>query len=271
MQIYKATNTLDLYLPQLDYVKEKSKAQLLIVGGKQINLSEYPMLKGIFKTGVGTDNLPFEAASARNIEIVLPSSETCDVVYEETACFTCHLILAGIYLDSGDWHTWIKRDRLQLSGRKLLVIGAGRIGRRVIDKMSSFMDVDSYDSLTDSSEMLEPKIRSADCISLHVPLTSETHHMIDKEKLEWMRDETLIVNTARAPVIDEDALINELQKGRLRAAIDVFWQEPYCGKLTAIGADRFIRTPHIASTCKEFLMGTANDFLNFKSRMESQR
>jgi phosphoglycerate dehydrogenase-like enzyme len=78
-----------------------------------------------------------------------------------------------------------------------------------------------------------------------------------------MKDGAALVNTARGPVVDEDALFAELNSGRLRAAFDVYWKEPYRGILADLPADRFIRSPHIASTCKEFLQGTANDFLNF--------
>jgi phosphoglycerate dehydrogenase-like enzyme len=268
MRIYKATNTLDGYLPPLDYTDDKAEAEIMVVGGKAIDLAEYPMLRGIFKTGVGTDNLPFAAAAARGIEIMLPSEATCDVIYEETAAFACHLILSGCYAGAGDWETWKKQDRRQLAGQRLLVIGAGRIGQRVINRMRAFMQVDSFDSAYDSADALEAKIRAADCVSLHVPLSDDTRNLFNAERLSWMPDDALMVNTARGPVIHEDALYSELNAGRLRAAIDVFWQEPYRGKLTELPADRFIRTPHIASTCKEFVQGTAADFLAFMAKLE---
>ncbi|MEX0383152.1 NAD(P)-dependent oxidoreductase [Spiribacter sp. 1M153] len=270
MLVYKATNTLDGYLPPLDTTDDKAQAEVMVVGGKKIVLDEFPKLRGIFKTGVGIDNLPFAEAAERGVEIALPSDATCDVIYEETAAFTCHLILNGLYAGGGDWDTWRKVDRPQLAGRHLLVIGAGRIGQRVIDKMRAFMQVDSFDIAYDPAEALETKIRAADCVSLHVPLTDETRKLFNAERLGWMLDGALLVNTARGPVIDEDALYAELSAGRLRAAIDVFWQEPYRGKLTELPADRFIRTPHIASTCKAFVEGTARDFLSFMMTLESR-
>ena len=270
MFVYKATNTLDGYLPPLDTTDDKAQAEVIVVGGKAIHLSEFPKLRGIFKTGVGTDNLPFAAAAGRGVEIALPSDATCEVIYEETAAFTCHLILTGLYAGGGDWDTWRKVDRPQLAGRRLLVIGAGRIGQRVIDKMRPFMQVDSFDTARDAADALEAKVRIADCVSLHVPLTDETRKLFNAERLGWMPDDALLVNTARGPVIDEAALYAELSAGRLRAAIDVFWQEPYRGKLTELPADRFIRTPHIASTCKEFVEGTARDFLAFMTTLECQ-
>jgi phosphoglycerate dehydrogenase-like enzyme len=267
MLVYKLTNTLDDYLPPLDYTEDKLLAEVMVVGGKAINLSEYPRLKGIFKTGVGTDNLPFVEAAERCVEIMLPSESTCEVIYEETAAFACYLILTGLYAGVGEWESWRKHDRTQLACKRLLVVGAGRIGGRVIEKMIPFMQVDSFDIARDNASELEKKVRRADSISLHVPLTDETHNLFNSEKLGWMRDGALLVNTARGTIIDEDALYAELSAGRLRAAIDVFWKEPYKGRLTDLPADRFIRTPHIASTCKEFVQGCADDFIAFMEKL----
>ena len=267
MLIYKATTTLDGYLPPVDFTGDKSTAEVLLVGGKKFDLLELPRLRGIFKTGVGTDNLPFAEAAERGIEIALPSATTCDVIFEETAAFTCHLILSGLYAGAGDWETWYKVDRPQLSSRRLLVVGAGRIGQRVADKMAAFLSVDTFDTAQDAPERFEEKVRAADCVSLHVPLTDETRFLFNAERLAWLRDGALLVNTARGPIVHEQSLYAELAAGRLRAAIDVFWEEPYRGPLAALPADRFIRTPHIASTCKEFVQGTAHDFLGFLSTM----
>ena len=263
MLVYRATNTLEGYLPPLHYTEEKTLAEVMLVGGKAIDLDEFPKLRGIFKTGVGTDNLPFAEAEKRGIKIALPSGATCDVIFEETAAFACHLILAGHYAGAGDWDRWHKVDRPQLATRRLLVIGVGRIGQRVIDKMKPFMQVDSFDSARDAPETLETKMRAAHCVSLHVPLSLETRNLLNAERLSWLPDGALVVNTARGPNIDEDALYAELNAGRLRAAIDVFWKEPYQGRLAELPQDRFIRTPHIASTCKEFVQGTAEDFVEF--------
>ena len=253
MLIYKATNTLDSYLPSLQYTENKSEATVMLVGGKKFALADFPKLCGIFKTGVGTDNLPFDEAAARGVVISLPSEATCDIIYEETASFTCHLILSGLYAGAGEWATWLKVDRPVLHQLRLLVVGNGRIGHRVADKMRAFMEVGTFDSLQDDPASFEQKVRCADCVTLHVPLTAETRSMFNAERLAWLRDGALLVNTARAAVVDEYALFAELSSGRLRAAVDVFWEEPYRGRLTELPANHFIRTPHIASTCREFL------------------
>ena len=83
------------------------------------------------------------------------------------------------------------------------------------------------------------------------------------EKLGWLKDGAALVNTARGAVVDEDALYRELASSRLRAAFDVFWKEPYRGRLLELPTDRFLVTPHVASTCREFVTGTAEDFRAF--------
>lgn len=268
MHIYKATNTLDGYLPELSYTEDKSLADVILVGGKKFDLADFPNLKGVFKTGVGTDNLPFEQAQKLGVQIVLPSTETCNIIYDETAAFTCHLILTALYAGCGEWDSWKKLDRPLTRSRKLLVIGTGKIGGRVVEKMQKLVTVTTFDAANNAEEELEGKIREADCVSLHIPLMPATQSYFDAIKLSWMKDGASLVNTARGPVIDEDALFSELASGRLRAACDVFWQEPYDGKLIEFPADRFIRSPHIASTCRDFLEGTAQDFLKFLEELK---
>lgn len=267
MLIYKATNTLEGYLPPLEYTEHLAAAEIMLVGGKKFKLDDFPKLKGVFKTGVGTDNLPFAEASAKGIDIELPSEATRDIIFEETAAFTCHLILKGLYAETGEWDTWSKADRQTLHQQKLLVVGMGRIGRRVADKMLTLMEVDTFDTAHNAFESFESKVRAADCVSLHIPLNEETRGLFNAERLAWLSNGALLVNTARGPVVDEDDLYAELSTGRLRAAMDVFWEEPYRGKLTELPVDRFIRTPHIASTCKEFIQGTADDFLKFLQKI----
>jgi phosphoglycerate dehydrogenase-like enzyme len=241
------------------------------VGGKAIALPEFPRLRGIFKTGIGRDNVPEAEAARRGIRCGFPSDQTAAVIHEETANFSCHLILSGLYANAGDFSSWTKHSRAMLGVQRLLVVGAGNIGRRVAAKMSGFMDVATFDNAVDGADELEARIRVADCVSLHVPLTPETRGFMDVRRLGWMKDGALLVNTARGAIVSEDALYSELKAGRLRAAFDVFWQEPYAGKLVELPPSRFLRSPHIASTCNEFLSATASDFLAFLAGIENRR
>jgi phosphoglycerate dehydrogenase-like enzyme len=244
---------------------------MILVGGKKFEVGEFLKLKGVFKTGVGTDNLPFEEAKQRGVEIRLPSEATCDTIYEETAAFACHLILAGLYAEVGDWAAWKKQDRPMLANKSLLVLGKGRIGGRVARKMKAFLNVATYDAAVDSAENLPSLLGVADCVSLHIPLSADTKNFMNSEKLAWMKPGALLVNTARGPVVDEDALYNALNSRKIRAAFDVFWQEPYHGKLMEFAPERFMVTPHVASTCREFLEGCAKDFLDFQSELTQRR
>ena len=125
------------------------------------------------------------------------------------------------------------------------------------------MNIDSYDTLNDKEDTLKGKIEIADVVNLHIPLTNETRNMFDAKLLGHIKDNALLVNTSRAPVINEEDLYKELINKRFKCAVDVFWQEPYLGKLADLPDDIFIKTPHIASTCKEFIECTTIDFIDF--------
>jgi phosphoglycerate dehydrogenase-like enzyme len=268
MKIYKNTNTIDDYLNLDRYIftQNKSEADLMIVGGKAIELDEFPNLKGIFKTGVGIDNLPFKEAENRGIAIQLPSQETRDIIYHETASFTLYLILKFVYRDTGIFSTWQKNNRKSLQDYKVLVMGTGKIGSKLVDRISPLCKVLTYDPLNNTEEDLAYLLGQADIISLHMPFLEKTKNFFDHEKLSLLKDGALLINTARGSIIDEDALFNVLKDGRINAAIDVFWQEPYDGKLTQINSQNIFLSPHVASTCKGFLEGLANDFLNFYNK-----
>jgi phosphoglycerate dehydrogenase-like enzyme len=271
MQIWSNTKTLEGYLPPgLSFTTDQRAAEVALIGGKAIDLTEFPKLRGIFKTGIGRDNVPEAEAAARGVLCAFPSPRASEVIYEETANFTCHLILKVLYADVGDFAEWRKFDRTALSERELLVIGAGNIGGRVADKMKAFLRVSTFDTLRNRPEELEVMTRRADVISLHVPLTADTKGLFDSRKLGWMKDGAGLVNTGRGALVVEEDLYRELASGRLRAAFDVFWKEPYNGKLLSLPSDRFFVSPHVASTCREFLTATATDFLAFLSGLETR-
>ena len=266
IKVYNATQTLKGYNETLCYTNNKVDADLMVVGGKAINLDEFPNLKGIFKTGVGTDNLPFDEAKKRGIEIKLPSERTREIIYDETASFTLHLILNFIYNNVGNFTTWKKSNRRSLQDYQVLVMGCGKIGTKVIERLSPLCKVVTYDPLQNERNELNHLISTSDVISLHMPLLPDTMKFFNQEKLALISDGSLIVNTARGPIIDEQALYSELKNGRIHAAIDVFWEEPYHGILTELENENIKLTPHVASTCKDFLDGLANDFLSFHAK-----
>ena len=262
-KIFNATQTLNAYNRHLPYTNIKEEAEYLVVGGKPIDLDEFPKLKGIFKTGVGKDNLPFDEAKKRGIIIKLPSENTKEIIYQETASFSVYLILNFLYKNQGDFKLWKKNNRRALSKNKVLVMGTGKIGFKVVKQLNKFVEVLTYDPIYNKPEELDDLLTEADVVTLHLPLTSKTENFFDKKRLAKLKDNTLIVNTSRGHIINEKDLYIELFNKRLNAALDVFWQEPYNGILMSIPEENLIVTPHIASTCKEFLEGLSTDFIKF--------
>ena len=255
MKVWKNTSTLDGYDKGLIFIRDKDQADIALLGSKPIDLVEFPNLKGIFRAGVGKDNVPELEAAEKSILVRYPSQETINIIYDETAGFTCSLIFRMIYNDLGTLEPWNKYNRSELSRKTLLVIGTGNIGRRVVKYMRPFINVITFDILENNESELPALISKGDCITLHIPKTGENKAFIDKDKLALMQDNAVLINTARGSIVDENALYSEIRSDRLRAAFDVFWQEPYHGKLKELDPDCFFMTPHVASTCSGFLEG----------------
>ena len=266
MKYWKNTATIDALVPDLLNTVDAAEAEIAVIGSKPINLSAMPNLKGIFKCGVGTDNVPFDEAKERGVEICMPSEQTKRYIYEETANFAVYLVHRMLFNEIGEVDGWVKQSRNFLGYKKVLIIGQGNIGAHVTRKLAPSVDVLTFDILQNSMDELLGLIAHADVISLHVPLIEATIGFMDAEKLSWMKDGSALVNTARGPVVDEEALYAEIKSGRLRAAFDVFWKEPYEGKLKQYHPDRFLMSPHVSSNCENFLGGLAADFSVFVSK-----
>lgn len=270
MHFWKNTATLDKLVPELLETVDLAEAKIAVIGSKPIDLSAMPKLRGVFKCGVGTDNVPFDEAAARGVEVCMPSEQTKRYIFEETANFAVYLIFRMLFNEIGEVDGWKKQSRVFLGTKKVLIIGQGNIGAHVTRKLAPSVDILTFDVLQNSMEELQGLIEQADVISLHVPLMEATTGFIDAEKLSWMKDGAALVNTARGPVVDEDALYVEIESGRLRAAFDVFWKEPYEGKLKQYHPERFLMSPHVSSNCENFLDGLAEDFREFSGRLSAQ-
>ncbi|RNC86059.1 MAG: hydroxyacid dehydrogenase [Balneola sp.] len=270
MKLWKNTPTLDEYVPELLSNVEAAEGQIAVIGSKPINVHEMPNLKGIFKCGVGTDNIPFEDAEALGIEIRLPSKETQNIIFEETANFAVYSILNALYKNVGDLENWKKYQRPFLGNRGVLLVGLGRIGTYVKEKLINLVNISTFDIRENSPEELVELTKKADVVSLHIPLNEHTRSYWDAEKLGWMKDGSFLVNTSRGPIVSEEDLLNEIKNSRIYAIFDVFWKEPYHGELKHYHPENFIMTPHIASTCADFLKGLAKDFYEFQDQLSSK-
>ena len=263
MKVYLETKTLDGYVDDLDLTTDKTEAEIVLIGSRKFDLKPFVNAKGIFRTGAGKDNIPWDDAKDMNVDVGFPSVDTTDVIFRETANFTCNAILRWCYRSVGELESWTKFNRKALNSYKLLVVGTGNIGTQVCEKMKNFMDVSTFDILKNQTSEFEDLVKKSDIVSLHIPLNDRTRGFFGEVELSYMKNDSLLVNTARGPIVDEEALNKELMANRLSATFDVFWEEPYRGKLKSLHPNPFYMTPHISSTCKEFLEGMNYDFREF--------
>ena len=253
--IWRNTALFDRFLDlDSDVTDDKSLATIIVLGAYPINIDEFPNVKFVFRLGVGTDNINFS-----NVPIGFPIQSTKDIIYEETSNFTCNLIFRMLYDNKANLWTWSSIQRNLLNTKTLLVIGTGNIGSRVCNKMSGFFDnIITYDEKTDSNP---PPYEIADVITLHIPYSEKNKNYLNKDIFKKLKDDAIIINTARGGIVNEDDLYETLSTTNIRAAFDAFWDEPYHGKLMEFYPNKFYATPHMASTCKEFVENCYDDFL----------
>tara|TARA_B100000575_G_scaffold291984_1_gene299211 strand:+ start:10321 stop:11133 length:813 start_codon:yes stop_codon:yes gene_type:complete len=259
MKIWSNTSTLKDYSEGLEFTVKKEEAEILLLGGKSVNLEDFPNLRGIFRAGVGKDNVSETEATNRNIIVKYPSKETQKIIFQETANFSTYLILKMLYKNIGELETWRKEKRIDLKQKKVLLLGQGNIGKLVKNNLAKLTTVLTFDIMFNPPYDLEKKLLQADCLSIHIPNSPENDSFIDAKKLSLLKDGSSIVNTARGPIVNEHDLLSEIKSQRLYAAFDVFWHEPYYGELREFHPEQFYMTPHVASTCSGFLQGCRKD------------
>ncbi len=217
-------------------------------------------LKCIGRAGVGLDNVDKKAAEARGIKVVNTPAATSISVAELAlgmmlACARS-IPQATISLRVGKWEKKIFKGT-ELYGKTLGLIGSGRIGtelaKRCVALGMSVLVFDPFIKECQAGKLCElPElIRQADYISLHVPKTEQTYHMINRETIAQMKRGVVIINCARGGVVDEEALYEALQSGQVAmAALDVYETEPLKDyKLFSL--PNVIGTPHIGAQTKE--------------------
>jgi glyoxylate reductase len=231
-------------------------------------LDAAPLLKVIANVAVGYDNI--DVAYTRSRDVIV--TNTPDVLTESVADFTWGLILAVTrrlaegerLLRRGDWKGWAFDFMLgsELRGKQLGLIGSGRIGRAVAARAPAFgmrvvFNSRASDAATGTPDVpgeamsLDRLLVTSDVISLHVPLTSDTRHLIDKRALARMKRSAFLINTARGPVIDEAALAWALQQHLIAgAALDVYEHEPVVHP-DLLALENVLLVPHLASGTTE--------------------
>ena len=226
----------------------------------------------IARVGVGLDNIDQEAAKEKNIRVINAVEGAITAVAELVIGLMLSMAReiprADREIRNGNW---IKKELMgsELKGKYLGIVGLGNIGKRLGRLARALnMNIIGFDVVPIDDEFskevglmkadLDTLLSSADYVSLHVPLLDSTHHMINAEKLQLMKNTASIINTSRGGVIDEEALYNSLKDGSLAgAALDVFEAEPATGnKLTTL--PNFVATPHMGAQTKEAQLLAAN-------------
>ena len=188
----------------------------------------------------------------------MPSKKIQNIIFDETASFTSFLILSFFYKNTGDLNFWKKFDRDYLKEKKLLIIGYGKIGKKIYQKLKNFLQIDIFDIKLHSLTILKHKIKKADIITLQIDGGKNNKNFFNENYLKIMKKNSALVNTARATIVNENDLYKNIKTKKISAFFDVFWKEPYLGKLREYNNNGFYMTPHIASTCNEFLKMCSN-------------
>ena len=214
-------------------------------------------LKVVANVGVGFNNIDVAAARERGIIV----TNTPDILTDATADFTMALMLAVTRrLGEGerivrrrDWKGWALDQLLgmQLGGRQLGIIGFGRIGQAVAARAAAFGMTVVHTSRSGGSMPLDRLLSTSDVVSLHVPLTADTRHLIGQPELARMKRTGYLINTTRGPVVDEAALAWAL-KNRLiaGAGLDVYEREPEVHP-DLLGLENVVLAPHLGSATTE--------------------
>jgi glyoxylate reductase len=215
-----------------------------------------PQLRVVANYAVGVNNIDLDACRRRGVVV----ANTPDVLTETTAELTIGLILAHLRrLAEGDRlirrrEEWIWAPNLMLGrslrGLTLGLVGYGRIGRAV-ERLAEAHGMQVGHASRSSGVPLRDLLAAGDVVSLHLPLTEETRHLIDAAALATMKPTAVLVNTSRGPIVDEEALVDALREGRIAgAALDVFEHEPAV-QPGLLELENVVLVPHLGSATEE--------------------
>jgi (S)-sulfolactate dehydrogenase len=227
-----------------------------------------PALKVVGRLGVGLDNIDVDACAARGIDVIPATGANAVAVAEYVICMTLILLRGGYTSSSavaaGEWPRAALSRGLEMSGKTLGIVGfggigrlAGRLARALGMRVVGFDTQIPDEAVVWTDEATEPHsldalLATADVVSLHVPLTAATHHLIDARRIERMKRGAILINSSRGAVVDEAALAAALKSGHLAgAALDVFEREPLAAGSPLAGCPNLLLTPHIAGVTME--------------------
>jgi lactate dehydrogenase-like 2-hydroxyacid dehydrogenase len=247
------------------------EAEGALVAGARLTadvIAQTPKLRAVSNVGVGYDNLDLTALTAKRI----PATNTVGVVEETTADLAFALLLAVArrvreadqYVRQGQWRQWHWNLLwgANVHRKTIGLYGFGQIGQAMARRARGFGMQIRYHSRHRAPELVERELDArfvdretllaeSDFLSLHVPLTAETRHLIGASEFARMRPSAFLINTARGPVVDEQALAEALAQHQIAgAALDVFEQEPHVHP-SLIGMANVLLAPHVGSATAE--------------------
>ena len=224
-------------------------------------------LKVVSRHGVGYDNVDVAALTARGIPLAIAADANATAVAEHTLFFMLALAKQALRHDravrEGQWEIRNRFETVDLMGRRVLILGYGRIGREVARRCAAFdmkvcvhdpyvqanvIEADGYRSVPD----FEAVLPQTDVLSVHMPLAAESRHLIGSAELAALPRHALVINCARGGIVDEDALHEALTSGTIAGAgIDVLEQEPPPENHPLFGLDNVLLSPHTAGMSQE--------------------
>jgi glyoxylate reductase len=256
----------DIAIVPLVELELSEAARALIVANEDVDddvLDLLPNLLVVANYGVGYDRVNVGACRARGITVTntpgVLDAATADLAFALLLAAQRRVVEGDREVRSGGWTAgWPDRElAVEVTGSTLGIVGLGRIGAAVARRAVGFelrvlytkrvrLDHATEQRLGIEWRELDDLLRVSDAVSLHVPRTPETTGLLDAGRLALLRDGAVLVNTARAEVVDRDALVEELVNGRLRAGLDVFWGEPNV-PAELLNLPNVVLTPHIGS------------------------
>ena len=244
-----------------------AEADVVVVATTRVDaglLAAAPQLRHVQHQGVGYDNIDVPACAARGVTVALTPEGTTIGVAEHT-----FLLILALYkrlreaegqLRAGKWPVWeLRSTSYEFAGKTIGLLGFGRIGRAVAARARAFeahvlyydpfrADEANEQELGVTYQPLDDVLRAADVVSLHLPLSAETRHIIGERELRLMQRHAILLNTARGPLVDETALLRALREGWIAGAgLDVFEQEPAAADNPLLQFENVVVTPHISA------------------------
>ena len=270
-------NPEDILLPVAQVVEASRNVEGIVASGTPVSaevVEQAPHLRVVANVGVGYDKIDVAACTRRNILVTntpgVVTGATADLAFTLLMAVARRLVEADHYVHEGHWRHWSWGCMwgTDLEGKTLGILGFGRIGQAVARRASGFsmrILYHSVDRPTPEREQelgaqyvdRETLLREADFLSIHVPLATDTNHLIGSAELALMKPTAFLINTSRGKVVEEAALVEALQSKRIAGAgLDVFEFEPQIHP-ALLAMSNVVVTPHMGTATRETRLAMA--------------